>query len=230
MAGGFAVAKTINPPRLVELGRFWIDQGGRNLGVVGDAKHAAKGVSYHLGRDQLLKDAYSIQTKRDKDGLSNAASAIDLGRLRKTLPNLRAFSRWLVARCMDDTSVRRDIREIIYTPDGKRVQRYSGIENKIFTGPGNGDDSHLTHTRDSEARDKVEVFRPFFEPVWGPDVGPELRAIEPDAMRVALAIRRAGHDFGFEINLGDLAVALTERGHQFGAAVDPTDMKALISE
>lgn len=224
---------TTNPVRLVELGKFWIAHGGVNLGVVGDTKHQAKGVSYHLGRDQLRDDAYSIELPRDKNGLSSAASAIDLGKLNGTRANLRAFSGWLVAQCMADPKVRKDIREIIYTADGKTVQRYSGVDNKIHTGPGNGDLTHLSHThisffRDSEARNKVGIFRPFFEPAWGPDVSPEIRAMDPHATRVASAIRQAGHSFGSMINMDDLKAALTRAGHPFGTVVDPSDVEVLL--
>ena len=225
---------TINPPRLIELGKFWVAQGGVNLGVVGDPKHAAKGVSYHLGKGQLLPTAGSIKLARDKAGLSNAASAIDLGKLDGSLANLRLFSKWLVARCMADPDVRHDIREIIYSPDGKKVQRYSGVDNQIHTGKGNGDLSHRGHThisffRDSESRDKVGLFRSFFDAAWGPDVAPEIRAIDPKATRVAAAMREFGQNFGTVINVGDLAAALTKAGQQFGAVVNPGDVQKLLA-
>lgn len=228
------MGKTINPPRLTELAKFWTAHGGKNLGIKGDVPHAARGVSYHLGKDELIDTAYSIQSARDRAGLTNAASAIDLGKLDGKLANLRAFSRWLVARCMADSVVRRDIREIIYTPDGTKVQRYSGIDNKIHTGPGNGDLSHRSHThisyfRDSESRDKVAAFRPFFEAAWAPGVPPEIKAVDPTATKVALAIRRAGHDFGSVIDLSDLVAALEKAGHPFGATVNPSDVQALIA-
>lgn len=165
---------TYNPSTLVALGRYWVAQGGVNLGVVGNAAHT-KG--YHLGKDRIydgpdgpgVGDAdYSVQLPRDKAGLSNAASAIDLGKLNGTLKELRKFSNWLVSECLSDPAIRRDIREIIYSPDGDKVQRYSGPDNKIYTGPGNGDASHLTHThisfyRDSEDRDKRPLFAPYFD-------------------------------------------------------------------
>ena len=235
MEEGSDVGKTTNPPRLVELGKFWKAQGGVNLGIAGDAGHVAKGVSYHLGKDELVETAYSIQLPRDKAGLTNAASAIDLGKLDGSLASLRAFSMWLVASCRADAAVRHDIREIIYSPDGKTVQRYSGTDNQIHTGPGNGDLSHRGHThisyfRDSEFRDKVAVFRPFFETAsWGPDVNPEIRALDPTAARVAIAIRKTGHDFGSEIDLADLKAALTNAGHSFGAVVDPADVQVLLA-
>jgi len=163
------------PATLAALGAFWTAQGGVNLGVVGNTAHT---VGYHLGRDRIYDGTgpglgdndYSVQHARDRAGLTNAASAIDLGRLDGSLPQLYAFSRWLVARCMADAATRRDIREIIYSPDGDRVQRWSGIDNAIHTGVGNGDASHIGHShisyfRDSQARDKIAAFRPYFAEV-----------------------------------------------------------------
>lgn len=227
------MAKTINPPKLAALGNFWRSQGGVNLGVVGDTKHAAKGTSYHLGKAQLLPTAYSIELSRDAKGLSNAASAIDLGKLNGNFRNLRVFSKWLVAQCQADDAVRHDIREIIYSVDGKTVQRYSGVDNKIHTGPGNGDLTHLKHThisfyRDSETRDKVGLFQPFFAVGWGDDVGEDIRAVDPSAMKVAAAIREFGHSFGSAINIGDLEVAMNKAGHLFGSVVNPSDVLALL--
>jgi hypothetical protein len=229
------VGKTFNPPKLVELGKFWTARGGKNLGVIGDGSHINRGVSYHLGRDALMPTAYSIELKRDKGGLSDAASAIDLGRLDGKLIHLREFTLWLVDRCTADPAVRRDIREIIYTADGETVQRYSGVDNKIHTGPGNGDKSHLTHThisffRDSQERDKVGFFRPFFEPGWGPDVPPEIRALDPKTRATARALRMVGHHFGSVIDLDDLKAGLTKKGHDFGTIVDTSDAQVLIGK
>ena len=228
------MAATFNPQNLTDLAEFWKANGGKNLGIAGDAKHMARGVSYHLGKDDLLDTAYSIQSKRDRRGLTNAASAIDLGRLRTRLENLRAFSKWLVDQCMADSAARKDIREIIYSLDGTKVQRYSGIDNKIHRGPGNGDLSHRTHThisyfRDSEMKEKILPFRPFFDVRWAPGVPAELVAVNPGAMKVALAIRRAGHEFGSFIDEADLVKALTLVGHPLvGGTARPADVVALI--
>ena len=168
---------TTNPQTLRDLGAYWVSQGGVNLGVVGNAAHTS---GYHLGKDRIFSTGglgwsdYSVKLARDKAGLTNAASAIDLGKLNGSLANLRTFSRDLVARCMTNAATRRDVREIIYSPDGVKVQRYSGIDNLIHTGPGNGDSSHTGHThiswlRDSEGRDKRPVFAPYF--VEGDTVG-----------------------------------------------------------
>lgn len=162
---------TYNPPRLRQLGAYWESRGGVNLGVVGNAAHRT---GYHLGRDRIYGpngqgDAdYSVKLARDRSGLTDAASAIDLGRLDGSLAELRRFSRALVALCQSDATMRADVREIIYSPDGDRVMRWSGVDNAIHSGPGNGDLSHRTHThvsyfRDAEARDKRPPFAAILE-------------------------------------------------------------------
>ncbi len=66
-----------------------IANGGVNLGIIGDTAHATLGVSYHLGKSQLTATAYSRQLPRDAAGLTEAASAIDLGKLNGSLTELR---------------------------------------------------------------------------------------------------------------------------------------------
>lgn len=162
-----------NPASLRALGAYWVAQGGVNLGVVGNAAHR-KG--YHLGKDRIYDGSgpglgsadYSVQTARDKAGLSDAASAIDLGRLDGSLPALYRFSRWLVTQCQANKPGARDFREVIYSPDGVKVLRWDR-QRGLASAPrsGEADNSHLTHThisfyRDSETRDKRPVFAPYF--------------------------------------------------------------------
>jgi hypothetical protein len=163
---------TYAPKTLSALATFWMSKHGVNLGIVGNAAHTQ---GYHLGRDRIYDGSgpgigasdYSVQQARDKAGLTDAASAIDLGRLNQSLGSLYAFSRWLVRQCEAQAPGTDDIREVIYSPDGALVQRWSGVDNAIHTGLGNGDSSHLGHThisyfRDSETRDKVAVFALYF--------------------------------------------------------------------
>jgi len=173
---------TYAPRSLLDLGTLWSRFGGVNLGIVADQRHCS---GYHLGKDRIYSDCackpdgtcspgkwskdYSVTGARDKAGLTDAASAIDLGKLKGSYDNLYAFSMWLVRQCQADALGARDVREIIYSPDGVKVQRYSGIDQAIHTGPGNGDLSHRTHThisyfRDSEKRDKTALFEPYFIP------------------------------------------------------------------
>lgn len=160
---------TFAPPTLTELARFWTSHGGVNLGIVGDTGHIDKGTSYHLGRSQLARGAYSAVTARDRAGLSEAASAIDLGKLDGSLADLRTFSRWLVSQARRNAPGTRDMREIIYSPYGRSVFRWDRQRGYASVAhPGEADLTHLTHThvsfyRDAEKRDHTTAFRPYFE-------------------------------------------------------------------
>lgn len=137
------------------------------LGIVGDDAHANSGTGYHLGKDALKASAYSIiESARDKRGLSNAASALDIGWFKITAKGktwtLRDFSKWLVAECERGAADTKDIREVIYSPDGKVVKRWDALKKRT-----SGDDSHLSHShlswfRDSEFRDKTSIFKRWF--------------------------------------------------------------------
>lgn len=201
------------PQSLIDLGAYWTANGGVNLGIIGDQKHCA---GYHLGRDRIYGPCackpdgtcepgqgdrdYSVIMARDKAGLTNAASAIDLGRLKGSLTQLYDFSRWLVAECQHAAVGYRDVREIIYSPDGVKVQRYSGVDGQIHTGAGNGDGSHTTHThisyfRDSEKRDKRPLFAPYFElPDTGVDM-PALRLTMTSPYAGTATVVGDGHSF-----------------------------------
>lgn len=158
---------TFSPPKLLELRAFLAPRTGLsagNLGIVGDTRHVNGGTSYHLGREHLKGSAYSRKTKRDKEGLSSAASAMDIGNHK----DLRRLSVALVKVCQANAPGTSDIREVIYSPDGRRVLRWDR-ERGFASDPeeGEADDSHLFHThvswyRDSEARDKVGVFAPLY--------------------------------------------------------------------
>jgi hypothetical protein len=159
---------TYAPATLRALATYWSKHGGANLGIVGDTSHVLKGTSYHLGRSRLELGAYSRITPRDKAGLTEAAAAIDLGKLSASYAELRVFSRWLVARCQANAAGTSDIREVIYTADGETVLRYDR-ERGVASAPraGEADGSHLWHThvsfyRDSEGRSKAGIFAPFF--------------------------------------------------------------------
>lgn len=128
-----------------------------SLGIVGDENHRG---GYHQGEPNVPASDYSRdESRRDENGLSGAASALDIG----NFPRLRELSRWIVAQCQAGTPDTRDIREVIYSPDGRSVKRWDRLGVRS-----SGDSSHLTHThisyfRDSEARDKASLFKRFFE-------------------------------------------------------------------
>ncbi len=160
---------TYAPESLKRLAAYWKAQGGTDLGIVGDTAHAKKGVSYHLGKDQLAATAYSARTARDRAGLTDAASAIDLGRLDGSLDRLRDFSAWLVAQARANKPGTADMREIIWwDPSRGAVMRWDRERGYASPPrPGEADLSHKTHThlsyyRDSRTRDKVGAFAPYF--------------------------------------------------------------------
>lgn len=196
---------TYAPASITALAKVYTDHGGVNLGIVGNTAHT---VGYHLGRDRIYDGSgpglgdgdYSVVLSRDKAGLTNAASALDIGKLNGSLTELQAFSRWLVQRAIDGATGTKDIREIIYSPDGVYVKRWSGVDGKVYTSlrknadgsisvitPGNGDASHLWHThisfyRDSENRDKTGLFAPYFAPLHDTATGdnmPDLSSYLP---------------------------------------------------
>jgi len=118
------------PKSIKELAALWVDQGGRNLGIVGDTKHKQRGTSYHLGRGDLKDGAYSVTLKRDRKGLSEAASALDLGKLDGRIGKLRKFSNWLVDQA--EAGLTPDIREIIWSPDGNEVRRWDSHLDRVI--------------------------------------------------------------------------------------------------
>jgi len=167
---------TFAPQELLDLAELWKSHAGQVAGIVGDEAHRLRKKSYHLGRSELSATAYSRKTARDKAGLSEAASAIDLGILNGSRENLRQFSEWLVEQCQANVPGTSDIREVIYAPPGSKTavlhyDRELGISSQPFRDDAN--DSHLGHThvsyyRDSEARDKTGVFGRFWLPTPPP--------------------------------------------------------------
>lgn len=186
-----------------------------NVGTAGGPSHVAKGTSYHLGKDQLKmgRNPYSARTARDKAGLAdpetaNLCSAGDVG---QELDEFREMAVWIVDECRKpnphpDTL---DIREIIYSPDGRTVWTWDRELGQTSAPQRRGDSSHLTHDhfswyRDSGLRDKTGVFRRFFErnntsggsdmiPIpFGEGEKPAARSSRVGAMQRALI--RAGAD------------------------------------
>lgn len=127
------------------------------LGIVGDSAHT---YGYHLGKDRLPSGDYSNQLQRDRNGLTNAASAIDIGG-----PGIVALCAWMVAQAR--AGKRPDTREIIGPGSNGRAYRWA-VENGWAAELRSDGDSHEWHIhesyfRDSENRDKIQYFRPYFE-------------------------------------------------------------------
>nr|WP_232533743.1 hypothetical protein [Plantactinospora sp. KBS50] len=126
------------------------------VGIVGDPSH--KG-GYHCGSDRVVTNDYSVvESPRDRSGLTIYASALDVGwfeiRTASGLHNLRTFSTWCVTQCRANTADTADLREIIYSPDGKTVRRWDRLGKRTT-----GDSSHLWHTHFSYFRDATKANR-----------------------------------------------------------------------
>lgn len=108
------------------------------------------------GRPQRL---FRGRVVRDRVGLSDFASALDVGSFsyRDALGRthtLHTFSVWLVKQCAAGTADTRDVREVIYSPDGKVVRRWDRLGRRT-----SGDSSHLWHTHISFFRDATRAGR-----------------------------------------------------------------------
>lgn len=165
------------------------------VGIVGDSAHRG---GYHCGSDRVVAGDYSVvESSRDRNGLTLDASALDVGQFqvttRKGTFDLRHFSRWLAGQCAAKAPDCRDIREVIYSPDGKVVRRWDALGRRS-----SGDSSHLWHThisffRDAikAGRDQTPVFRRYLttiglledEEVLTPDQDARLKFIEKALQR-----------------------------------------------
>ncbi|WP_162959351.1 peptidoglycan-binding domain-containing protein [Micromonospora tulbaghiae] len=126
------------------------------VGIVGDPAHRG---GYHCGRDRVVSGDYSVvESSRDRAGLSGYACALDVGQFEVTTPkgryDLPHYSRWLVAQCEAGTADTRDIREVIYSPDGRTVRRWDRLGKRT-----SGDSSHRWHTHQSYFRDAIKAGR-----------------------------------------------------------------------
>lgn len=206
---------TYAPTTITALARYWVSKGGVNLGIVGDTRHQRKGRSYHLGKSQLTSDAYSRQTARDRAGLSEAASALDIGKLNGNLGQLRAFSRWFVERCRSNAPGTSDVREFIYSPDGVKVLRWDR-ERGVASAPraGEADNSHLGHShisfyRDSERRSKVGLFSPYYSQRPVTPASPKEAPMTTGNRLTDAIVTRAGY-LANELKAGDNEAALAQ--------------------
>jgi hypothetical protein len=180
-----------------------------SLGIVGDENHRG---GYHQGEPNVPASDYSRdESARDENGLTGAASALDIGNFTKGGKTLRGMSLWIVAQCAAGAPDTRDIREVIYSPDGQTVKRWDRLGRRS-----SGDSSHLTHThisyhRDSERRDKVGLFKRFFEGAASPaapvdgvpagvlregDTGPDVGLLQTGLNEAINAGLEVDEDFG----------------------------------
>lgn len=165
-----------------------------SLGIVGDQAHT---YGYHLGKDRLPTDDYSARTARDRAGLSNAASALDIGsfgRLRELTAHL---VRWARAGRLGD------VREIIGPGSDGRAYRWDHLSGWSAVRRAAGDShewhTHISFYRDAEQRSKIEPFRAFFEASTsgGDDVIGLSKGDSGQAVKgLQVLLKRAGHDPG----------------------------------
>jgi hypothetical protein len=150
-----------------------------SLGIVGDSNHRT---GYHLGADRTYAGDYSTLVARDRAGLTNAASALDIG----NHPELRQLSRWLVDRARHNAPGTADIREIIYSPDGVVVLRwdrergYGSLPQPSTASKSHTTHSHVSRYRDSERRDKIAVFAPFYAELPDTSTGDEMPGVRAE--------------------------------------------------
>lgn len=232
---------TYAPGTLLALRTYLVPKTGLSLvslGIVGDAAHARR-ASYHNGWDRVLAHHrtaatdYSIRTARDRAyPRTNAAMAIDIGNFR----NLRQLSASIVEQARRNAPGTRDMREIIYSPDGRTVLRWDrerGFDSAPKTGE--ADNSHLYHThisyyRDSERREKLTPFRRYFDPVdyWGSEIAADIKRAYPYGTAVASKLRALGISFGTVINYVDLEAGCRKRRINYGTSVQLIDVRALM--
>lgn len=159
---------TYEPPTLLAVRAYLLPRTGLpavSLGIVGGSSHTS---GYHLGWDRLRAHLgaadYSVRESPRDANPTGAAMALDIGNFaRPDGRSLRDLSMWLASQAAAGAPGTSDIREIIYSPDGRVVRRWDRLAIRST-----GDLSHLSHThisyhRDSEQRDKLPLFRRYFE-------------------------------------------------------------------
>ena len=178
------------PPSLIEVRRYIAEKAGvprSNMSI----RSARSARGYHAGESQIFgpngqgwKD-YSVKNPRNKAGLSEASSAIDI---KLPVKQLKALVVYLLAGAKDGSL---DVFEII-GPDSTGKANYWSIATDWLPKPKWAPKSHEWHIhlglpRDTEFADRVAIFRPFFEaaapepepdPEVQPDPAPTLTDVE----------------------------------------------------
>lgn len=126
-------------PQAIETLYGTVTVGGKQLGgIVGDAAHS---FGYHLARNQLPGDDYSVVLPLDKQGASDCASALDisLGPAEMIMVTKR-----LLAAARNHDPRLRALREFCGTTDGQHTHPYD-LSNGQDGPLDSWDDSHLWH-------------------------------------------------------------------------------------
>lgn len=206
------------------------------VGIVGDPAHRG---GYHCGSDRVLTRDYSVvESPRDKAGLTLDAAALDIGwfevRVNGVTHNLYTFNRWIVGELERGAPDTLDIREWIYTVDGKTVRRWDRLRKRT-----SGDNSHLWHSHGSWFRDSIKANRdqtPLFRR-YLTTIGlleDDMPLTDADVERIATATARktwswdllngAGEDPAYRVVNRAAAAAVAAAGR------DPVDEQALAAE
>lgn len=189
---------------------------GQTWDALGITHSTPQGGGYHEGQDLLeaantcpgsvcsgtdysYEDARSVSSDGLGRDLSNAstlagepdaASAFDFGSgFRGGYAQFLEYNRFVRDLMLTGDSRTRDIRELIYTPDGKTVRRVDRTGRQ----PDSGDGTHLTHThhsffRDSYGRrDRDDNFMGVLKEFFG-DVPPGSAGTEGDDDMFALSL------------------------------------------
>lgn len=157
---------TSAPGDLLEVQRYAHDQTGQPWASLGIIHATPQGGGYHEGEDLLIAAGtapgpqypgsdYSYTDAPGRDLLptgrlagGNYASAFDFG---GDFDRFLEFNAWMRSRMLLNDPRTHDIREMIYTLDGRTVRRIdrAGVQGD------SGDSSHLGHTHFSFFRDSL---------------------------------------------------------------------------
>jgi hypothetical protein len=184
----------INPGRTVAA-----DLDPAEVGIVGDPAHVG---GYHCGADRvrrvdgMIRDYSVTESPRDRAGLDEWACALDIGEFRVTVGgwvyDLPHLSAWIVGQCRADAPDTRDIREVIWSPDGRTVRRWDRLGRRDT-----GDGSHRWHTHISYHRDGIKagrdqavLFRRYLTTIGllAAETEDDMAITDEDAVRIARAV------------------------------------------
>lgn len=147
------------PPDMAAAARYLRSHGAPVLGIVGDRSHTQ---GYHLGRDRIYRIPpgrgdrdYSVRHARDRRGLTDDASAIDIGRHR----GLIELGRDLYAACRAGDRLAVDVAELIAERgDGTHIWRWA--PDGVWGDPASAElphHLHVSYRRDSRGRSKLPL-------------------------------------------------------------------------
>lgn len=181
---------TYAPDDLKAIQRYLRDKTNQDWASLGIIHSTPQGGGYHEGVDlfravgtapeQPGGDYSYTESQRDRAGLTEAASAVDIG---GNFDRFREITLAIVRACENGDPRTRDIREVIYTPDGKTVRRFDRVGKRST-----GDSSHLTHThvsffRDSDGRrDQLDNFLGLLIELFEGKKPPSSKIVEDDEM------------------------------------------------